>query len=156
MTDDYPVGQDGRNARWQGRYKTDPALRAHVNARKRERYATNSAYRAYRRSHGAKYLIDNPFSAALTYAKSRAKARSLEFSITREDILVPLVCPIMDRPFVYEKNHAMSPTLDRVDSRLGYIPGNVRVISRRANTLKSNATIEEVAAILRYMEAHHG
>ncbi len=43
-------------------------------------------------------------------------------------------------------------TLDRVVPSLGYVKGNVRVISFRANRLKNNATIDEIRAILAYME----
>lgn len=33
-----------------------------------------------------------------------------------------------------------SPSLDRLNPRKGYVPGNVAVISFIANTIKSNAT----------------
>jgi hypothetical protein len=34
----------------------------------------------------------------------------------------------------------------------GYIKGNVRVISWRANELKGDATLEEMKAVVRYMK----
>jgi len=43
--------------------------------------------------------------------------------------------------------------MDRIDSTKGYIKGNVKVISTRANTLKGDATIPELKVILKYMEA---
>ena len=39
--------------------------------------------------------------------------------------------------------------IDRIDSSKGYVKGNVRVISKRANTLKNNATIEELELVLK-------
>ena len=42
--------------------------------------------------------------------------------------------------------------LDRLVPSLGYVKGNVRWISRRANRIKSDASIEEIKAILKYME----
>lgn len=42
----------------------------------------------------------------------------------------------------------LAPSLDRIDSNLGYIKGNVRWISARANALKSNATNRELKALL--------
>jgi hypothetical protein len=35
-----------------------------------------------------------------------------------------------------------SPSLDRIDPGQGYVPGNVRVISDRANRLKGDRSIE--------------
>jgi hypothetical protein len=37
-----------------------------------------------------------------------------------------------------------SYSLDRIDSNKGYVKGNVWVISRRANVIKNNATLEEL------------
>jgi hypothetical protein len=42
--------------------------------------------------------------------------------------------------------------LDRIDNNEGYVKGNVAVISFRANTLKNNATAEELRAIADYMD----
>jgi len=47
-----------------------------------------------------------------------------------------------------------SPSLDRVVPNLGYVKGNVHVISWRANSLKKNATIEELEKIIQYMKEH--
>lgn len=40
-----------------------------------------------------------------------------------------------------------SPTLDKIEPALGYVPGNIIVISGRANRLKADATIDELRAI---------
>ena len=40
-----------------------------------------------------------------------------------------------------------APTIDRIDNAVGYVPGNVRIISQRANVLKSNGTDKELEAI---------
>lgn len=42
------------------------------------------------------------------------------------------------------KQHAASPSLDRIIPTLGYVPGNVWVISHRANELKRDATLQEI------------
>ena len=42
-------------------------------------------------------------------------------------------------------------SLDKLIPELGYIPGNVFVVSWRANTLKSNMNISELEMILKYM-----
>jgi hypothetical protein len=47
-----------------------------------------------------------------------------------------------------------APSLDKVDPTLGYVKGNVRVISMRANWLKQDATVEQLEQIARYMREH--
>ena len=78
-------------------------------------------------------------------AKHRAKwdYGGMEFSIDVEDILLPEVCPYFNVPFIpLDRNWGYS--LDRIDSSKGYIKGNIQVISSRANTMKNNATKEEL------------
>lgn len=41
-------------------------------------------------------------------------------------------------------HHPCSPSLDRRDPALGYVPGNVWVISNRANTMKNDARPDEL------------
>lgn len=91
-------------------------------------------------------------------ARNRAKAAGIEFSLTMEDIVVPVACPVLGLPLVVGTGHARanSPSLDRVDPAKGYVPGNVRVVSHKANTIKSNATAAELRAVLRYMEDCNG
>jgi len=40
-----------------------------------------------------------------------------------------------------------APTLDRIDSQQGYIPGNIQYVSRRGNTLKNSATLTEMVLL---------
>jgi len=40
--------------------------------------------------------------------------------------------------------HKYSPSIDRMNPKLGYVKGNVRVISQLANGMKQHATLEEV------------
>jgi hypothetical protein len=78
----------------------------------------------------------------------------LAFGLTAADLEVPDVCPVLGiklQPNKKGQPRANSPSLDRFDNRFGYVKGNVRVISQRANSLKSNATLEELAAVVQYM-----
>jgi hypothetical protein len=49
------------------------------------------------------------------------------------------------------KNRRHSPSLDRIDIGKGYEPGNIAVISHRANQLKSDGTLEEHKKLVRWM-----
>lgn len=86
----------------------------------------------------------------LRSAKQRAKARGLEFNIDLSDIELPTICPLLGIPLKVSSNKATdnSYSLDRIDSSKGYVKGNVWVISRRANTLKNNATVEELELLV--------
>lgn len=91
---------------------------------------------------------------ALQSAKSRANKRNIIFDIVETDIEPTLICPVFGIKIEYGagKNNPNGPSLDRTIPELGYVTGNVRVISYRANTLKQDATKNEVVMILQYME----
>lgn len=79
-------------------------------------------------------------------AKRRAKKHNIPFTITEADIVVTSVCPALGIPLVRGKGvlHANSPSLDRIAPHLGYTVGNIQVISHKANSMKNNATSEEL------------
>lgn len=87
----------------------------------------------------------------LSRAKGRAKKRNIPFNLTIEDIIIPDLCPVLDVKLDKSSDHTerdTSPSLDRIVPSLGYVKGNVRVISHRANMLKNNATVEEMELVL--------
>lgn len=47
-----------------------------------------------------------------------------------------------------------SPTLDRLNSMWGYEPGNIAVISNKANRAKNNLCASELEKIVNWMRAH--
>lgn len=87
-------------------------------------------------------------------AKKRAVAKGLEFLLQAKDVEIPEVCPVLGVKLEAGKGKFCdaSPSLDRINPSLGYVPGNVRVICWRANRIKNNATAEELGKILRYMQ----
>lgn len=88
-------------------------------------------------------------------ARARSKARGVPCTIVLADIFVPDVCPVFGTPFHRGRGIGgalpSSPSLDRVRPEAGYVPGNVRVISRRANSIKSDATLEELRAVAKWL-----
>ena len=75
-------------------------------------------------------------------AYARAKKNNIPFEIAVADIKIPSECPYLKKKMV--KGTMMAPSLDRIIPSLGYVKGNIEVISRKANTMKSNATAEEL------------
>lgn len=92
--------------------------------------------------------------AMLREAKRRAKGKGLAFDISPEDIPWSDECPILKVKLERNKGNVQtnSPTLDRVNSSFGYIRGNVRIISWRANLLKGNLSLEEAERLVAYMK----
>lgn len=89
-------------------------------------------------------------------AKARAATAGVPFSLTADDITIPQLCPVLGLPLLVGQSQASdhSPSLDRVVPLLGYVPGNVLVISNRANRIKNNATIQELRLVAEFFERH--
>lgn len=96
----------------------------------------------------------DPFGFALQLLRRNAKKRGSDFSLCKADFEpLPSHCPVLGIELDYSGlGKANSASIDRTDSRLGYIPGNVVIMSRRANTLKNDATLEELRKVLAYIE----
>lgn len=91
----------------------------------------------------------------LRSAKQRASNRGMEFTLTSSDIILPKVCPLLGIELFPSEGKASgnSYTIDRIDSTKGYTPDNVWVISKRANTLKNDATIEELELLVHNLKS---
>lgn len=79
--------------------------------------------------------------------KRAAKTRGIEFNLSVGDLILPKVCPILGIPLDYESKGVFKPdqaSVDRIDNNFGYVPGNVQIISLRANILKRDATLQEL------------
>lgn len=102
----------------------------------------------------AHYPERTAITKALSGAKRRAKTLGIPFTITREDITpVPKECPALGMPMVIgREDRGNSPSLDRLVPEHGYVPGNVRWISMRANTIKSNATPHELLSVALWLQ----
>lgn len=88
------------------------------------------------------------------HSRRSAKSRGLEHTISKEDIIVPALCPVLKCPMYMNTPYA--PTVDRIDSSKGYVPGNIQVMSWKANTMKNNATVEELKLFADWVETQYG
>ena len=99
-----------------------------------------------------------PASRLLSITKYRAQKRGIPFDLTVEEVVVPDFCPVLGLPLYRNTGGraqgSNSPTVDRIDPDKGYVKGNGRVISSRANAIKSNATPEELLRVAAYFQEH--
>ena len=99
--------------------------------------------------------------------RSKCKKGNIPFNLTIEDLVVPELCPIFGIPLTFGiktsdkfretrgvQTPDDSPSVDRIFPKLGYVKGNVVIISYRANVLKSNATPEELQLIAEFYKPY--
>lgn len=139
--------------REQGRKSVAKWRDAHPEAVLAERVKNRSkaSERAYQKKVAdlAAYLVKS--------ARERAARKGLPFDLVASDVVVPERCPVLGLTLLVSRGRRgggdSSPTLDRLIPALGYVRGNVSVISNRANTLKRDATVEELEAVVRWMKS---
>lgn len=111
----------------------------------------SEACRRYRLKHPDRVRLQ----LLVNNAKIRATKHGVPFSLTVADISIPECCPVFGVTFSRPTGRARgpgdySPSLDRIDPALGYVAGNIRVISYRANRISNDATVGELEAVLAY------
>lgn len=101
------------------------------------------------RAYNNKRRLADPEQKLWENAHRRARERNIKFTITKANISIPEFCPVLGIPLFPGKGKLgdNSPSLDRIDNAKGYIPGNIRVISYKANRAKGNLTKEEIKAL---------
>ena len=93
-------------------------------------------------------------------AKRRAANKDLPFNITRQDIadVWPKddYCPALRIPLKIKGGNKIStdnsPNLDRVIPILGYVKGNIAVVSKLANSIMSSARPSEVIKVGKWFD----
>ena len=150
--------KEDRNARARARYVENGGHAGLSEDRKAKKLVAKQKYRQENSEKCTAVVIDwqsmHPKKMMLSQARTRAKASGIPCSITEDDFEIPGFCPVLGIKLSRGTGaqHDGSPSLDRMDSSRGYEPGNVSVISWRANSLKKNATIDELKAIVRWMD----
>jgi hypothetical protein len=88
--------------------------------------------------------------------KQRATKLGLDFSLTKEWLIdnAPTRCPLLDIELVYNADKSVENTasVDRKNSAQGYTIENCKIISFKANRIKSNASVDEIALLVKNMK----
>lgn len=81
-------------------------------------------------------------------ARASAGKRKLAFNISVQHLMdiAPQICPVFGEPLEYgnDKGNPHVASLDRIVPELGYVKGNVQIISFLANRMKSDASQEQL------------
>lgn len=120
-------------------------------------YRQTAAFKASQKKHRTKARLRDPHKVWFTSLEARAKLKGIEVTIAPCDVPWPAKCPVLGIPIEVVYGHANdhSPSCDRIHPEDGYVPGNVQVISQRANRLKDNVTNpNEIADVAAYVASH--
>lgn len=88
-------------------------------------------------------------------ARQRAKRAGVPCTVEVEDIDLPTHCPVLGRALRSFEGCGKgprndSPTLDKIVPALGYVPGNILVVSQKANRLKNQLSPTQLALFARF------
>ena len=144
---------------------TDPAYREQERAARKRYYAQNrerliaqnrewyAAHPGYQNKKVRQYRRANPAKFLVRHARDRAKTLGLAFNITVDDVVIPTHCQVLgiEIKIAAKGFDRASPSIDRILPALGYVRGNIRVISYRANELKKDASADELIRVANWL-----
>lgn len=98
--------------------------------------------------------LKNPELYMFQRIKNRSKRENLSFNLELSDISIPNFCPVLGIKLERGNSKAYdnSPSIDRIDNTKGYIKGNTKIISNRANVLKGSGNADEHEKIVIYIQ----
>lgn len=115
--------------------------------------------REKKREQNKRYLLGSVLARRqqlVAQARYRAKVAGLPCTISAKTLHWPAICPALGiaidySPKARSTRREASPSIDRIDPRLGYTQDNAIVISWRANRIKNDATAEELELIASFL-----
>lgn len=112
-------------------------------------YVRTIEWRARRAAAYREQYMVNYRANMVYHANARARRAGLPYNLTVDALDWPEFCPVFGVRLDYTtprngKYRSDGPSLDRIVPQLGYVIGNVQVISFRANLIKGNASPEEL------------
>lgn len=148
-----PIQREQRKRHAKESYQRHRERRS-LKAAERRKQGDN-AEKAY--LHKQEYYRKFPNKYLLMLAKRRAKTEGVEFNIDENDFKVPEFCPILNIKlspvFSSFSDRDVTPSLDRVDNSKGYIKGNIKVISFKANRNKGDMSTEDIERLYNYIRS---
>ena len=108
-----------------------------------------ASYRKKGREREKKRRQRNPLGIMISNSKARAKRDNLPFDIDSNYLfeIADTKCPILGIELIYNAGTGFnenSASLDKIDPAKGYVKGNVMIVSQLANSMKRNASKEQL------------
>lgn len=107
------------------------------------------------RERNKRWRLDRPQKYLWCHARARAGRKGVPFAIAPEDIPMPTHCAVLGIELAYgtvgREGRDRAASVHRIVPDLGYVPGNIMVISFRANYLIANGTADEFRAVLSFL-----
>lgn len=98
----------------------------------------------------------------LSVIRVRSKAKNIPYNLSLPYVrsIATDNCPVFGFPLEWNRQSSgkpsgpkyNSPSLDRIDPKKGYVKGNVVWISMKANSIKNDATIEELEKVTQWLK----
>ena len=102
------------------------------------------------------HRTNNPFGHRCTRARTRARNLGVPFDLTSEylESIWTGECPVLKQPIKWstDRRDELAAELDRFDPAKGYTQGNVYWLSRKANRIKNNTSVEILENLLEWMK----
>lgn len=124
-----------------------PSPQCPVHGRTLHRDTCRACNAAYMRAYYKDRRRRRPERELWDRARKRARRLNLPFNLPRDGIVVPPTCPVLGLPLkTGGERSSQSASLDRIRPQEGYVVGNVRVVSDRANRLKGDLDLLRLKA----------
>jgi hypothetical protein len=119
--------------------------------------ASDPSYFKKKRDRNRDAMNNDPYKfASNKYSKQRSKAimsRGLAWRLDREKtvklIAESRLCALSGRTLIHEIGNIDSPSIDRIDSRLGYTKSNIQIVSAAVNKAKMDMSDEDFVEMCR-------
>lgn len=137
-----------------------PCKRGHISPRyTKTKICIECGKTVYLEKDKSNYRYRDTFYRQYVARKQAAKIKGVPFTIKFSEIEKPKFCPVLGLELEYGwsgegRRLPNKATIDKLIPSLGYVPGNVFVISWRANNLKKDMLVEEAEKILNYMRGN--
>jgi hypothetical protein len=97
-------------------------------------------------------IMKRKFQSLVSNAKKKGTLVEIDFSYFQH---FPTHCPVLGIQLDYLSRGRAdnAPSFDKIDPKKGYVPGNVKIMSWRANRIKNDGYLHEFKMLVIFLEA---